>query len=271
MKSFFFIPSDNEIFLKNKVNLKSNEFIIDFEDSINQENSLIAFNNLDKFSISKETWIRIPNPFSSSNIYSNKIFNDLLLLGYKNFILPKIRNITERDKIFKYVDVNKIAHSKIKFIILVENPIALLNLYEICNSKLVYGIGIGSHDYCAEMNMEHTHENLDYLRSFSLQVAKALQIVIIDFASMNVNLKNEFEFECKDSLSKGFDGKFLIHPWQLKVFKDCIKLSMKDLQFAQKVKSYLDDNGGIENFSIARIDGKIVEKPHLNGILKLLN
>jgi len=43
------------------------------------------------------------------------------------------------------------------------------------------------------------------------------------------------------------------------------------LQFAQKVKSYLDNIGGIENFSIAKIDGKIVEKPHLIGILKLLN
>jgi citrate lyase beta subunit len=270
MKSFFFIPSDNEIFLKNKVTLESNEFIIDFEDSVNQENSLKSLSNLNKFSISKKTWIRIPNPLIKSNTYSKEIFKSLLLLGYTNFILPKIRNKTERNKIFKYLDVNNIDHSKIKFIILVENPMALLNLYEICNSKLVYGIGIGSHDYCAEMNMEHSYENINYLRAFSLQVAKALKIFIIDFASMNLNSKKEFEFECKDSLSKGFDGKFLIHPWQLEVFKESIKLSIKELQFAQKVKFHIDSIGGIKNFTIAKIDGKVIEKPHLGRILNIL-
>jgi citrate lyase beta subunit len=93
---------------------------------------------------------------------------------------------------------------------------------------------------------------------------------VIDIASMNIEYKNEFIYECKDGLKKGFDGKFIIHPWQLEIFNSIKQYSEAEMEFAKLVKNYIDEIGGKEKFTIAKIEGKIVEKPHLNRFNEIL-
>jgi citrate lyase beta subunit len=99
-----------------------------------------------------------------------------------------------------------------------------------------------------------------------LNYSKAFQKFVIDIASMNIDDKDAFAAECVDGKDKGFDGKFLIHPWQLDLFQKHWKFNSADLQFALKVKEYMDEIGGVQNFSVANIDGKVVELPHLDRI-----
>lgn len=271
MISYFFIPADNQIFLSKKSTINANEFIVDFEDSINQENLILYLENLIKYKIPKNTWIRIVNPIQSKNINKDLFIKKILKYGFTNFIIPKIRSVKERDLIFNKFDSFKLNKKSLKFILLIENPSALINLYNICNSKLVYGIGVGSHDYCADINMEHTLSNILFLRMSILNVAKALELKVIDFASMNIKMESSFKKECLDSKSKGFDAKFLIHPWQLNIFNNSNLYTNEDIIFAKKVDDHIKNIGGIDKFKIIKIDGRIIERLHLPNILKIIN
>ena len=266
MRSFFFIPSDKEKFLENISNISSDEFVIDFEDSINQENTSLALNNLIRFNVSKKYWIRVPNPKYSFNKFS-KLILDKIITNYDNIVIPKIRTKDDRDELINYIIEKKENHNDLKIILLIENPLILMDLYNIANLNLIYGIGIGSHDYCDEMSMVHTKDNLNYLRSFSLNVARSLKIKAIDFPSMNVKDYISYKDEVIDSINFGFDGKFIVHPWQLSVFQECCSSSNENEMFVNKVKSFIESIGGIKNFTVAVIDGVIVERPHLRRIL----
>jgi len=270
MISYFFIPANNQNFLSKKSIINSSEFIIDFEDSINDEDLILFLKNLDIYKLAKDTWVRIVNPIHSKNSNKDLLIKKLLESGYTNFIVPKIRSVEERNLIFKKFNSLKLKTQNIKFILLIENPLALLNLYDICNSRQVHGVGAGSHDYCAEMKMEHTLDNIFLLRISILNVAKALKIQAIDFASMDIRIESDFKNECLEAKSKGFDAKFIIHPWQLNIFNKINFYTNENINFARKVDRYIKKIGGIDKFKITTIDGRIIEKLHLPEILNIL-
>jgi len=268
MRSFFFVPADKEKFLEKLNHLDYDELIIDFEDSVNNDNLLGSLNNLTKFKIDNNSWIRVPNPIYSVD-RSSKIVFEKIVSNYDNIILPKVRTRNDRERILDYILSVRGNFNNLKIILLVENPLILMDLYNIANFSSIVGLGIGSHDYCDEMSFAHVKDNLNYIRTFSLNVGRSLKIEVIDFPSMNIVDYNSFKDEIKDTNNMGLDGKFIIHPWQLSIFNDNSNFVQFDENFVDKVKLYVDSIGGISKFSVAVIDGVIIEKPHLRRILNI--
>ncbi|OEY73955.1 HpcH/HpaI aldolase/citrate lyase family protein [Salegentibacter salarius] len=270
MKSYFFIPANKEKFLQQAAKIGSDEVILDLEDAIHNTNLEDAIANILHYNLPIHSYLRVVNLFNVIN-GDYKYLIPLLKKGFHRFVFPKAERLIEIEEFVNFVSKNLLKGSKLSIIVLIENPKSLYFLNEFTQADYVEAIGLGSHDYCEAMGMEHTAENILWARMKLLNIAKVFEKKTIDIASMNIDSEKEFKEECLDGISKGFNAKFIIHPWQLNILKNLSAFSKEEVLFAVKVKNHIDKLGGVAKFSIAKIDGRIVEKPHLKRINNILN
>ena len=272
LKTFFFIPTNNQKFIKKVQDIDADYFVFDLEDSISVSEIDEAINNLRKLPIKDNYYVR-PHIFDVKENHINlDCLKELINIGFENFVIPKISTVKELNNIkYLFESQNCYNFNKFKFILLVENPRCLMNLNEIVNSKIlnITALTLGSHDYCNTMCMEHKMENLYFARHYVLNIAKAHDLFAIDIASMNIKDKEEFSNECFNAFSMGYDAKFILHPFQLKILKSINYYSKDEIEEALKVyqKTKLLH---LEEFSAIKINGKIFEKSHLKRIEKIV-
>lgn len=257
MQKYLFLPGNSTKYLKKIKTIKDAKFIIDFEDSINIKYIDEYLKNL--ANISPEG-ISIRISFHPSN---EKYIKRLISAGFNKFIVPKLETINE---LLPY------RHLKgITFIILIEHPRALINIKEFCEFQNVVGIGIGSHDFCDFMHMEHDIANLQLLRNTVLIYARSYGLEAIDFASMNIIDYMSFREEIINGYNLGFDSKFCIHPIQIEWTQDAIDDENKNkLNISLDLKKYIESIGGKENFVLWNHKGQVIEKAHLNYYNRIL-
>lgn len=265
MKSYFFIPANQTKFLSKADQIDADHIILDLEDAIFNTSLESAVDNILSLDLSRTYFIRLAWPTDDVGY-----IKQLIDAGFRKFFLPKMRTISDLEKFIAQMNPGKEQELDLDLKVLVENPEALYNLAAFLKYPYVTGVNFGSHDYCNETGMEYNTDNFYWHRMQLLNTAKAFGKEAIDTASMDLSDESAFIAECKDGISKGFDGKFLIHPWQLKLFNEIAHYSDDEIEFAKKVKAHIDELGGISKFSLAQIDGRVVEKPHLKRMNQIL-
>lgn len=267
MKSYFFIPASKQKFLNKVGEIPADHLVFDLEDSIaiDEIDEAILSLSAIKGRISNRDFIRIPwyigNPERTFSIIGK-----LRESGFYNYFLPKIESLNELHLLYKsYPDI-----FSAKIILLIENPKLLLNLQEVLNSYSFSALAFGSHDYAAFMNMKHNEKNLLWPRQYILNFAKAQLIESLDIAPMNINDEDSLILEYQAAYELGYEGKMLIHPFQLEVLNKMTYFSQEDIEIALELEKYIDSIGGKENFIIHRIADKVIERPHLNKYLSIL-
>lgn len=265
MKSFFFIPANRKDFIVKLPSIRADFIVFDFEDSIIQEEFYSATENFADLKISENHFCRLRFFDLEGNLNTKQI--DLLLnCGFKNFLIPKFRNLAQikiiEDKFFEFTDC--------RFILLIENPAALNGLNEIVGkTKLnLIGLSFGSQDYCSESNIEHSLENLKIPRFMISNTAKAYNLIAVDIANMILNDENQFRLELSEAKSLGYDGKFIIHPKQLSIFNSYKFFSKEEYRNA---KNILDEFESLGTPPVFIHNGAVVEKPHINRYKKIIN
>lgn len=265
LNSYFFIPADKEKFLLKKNEINADIFIIDFEDSVSKNKKNLAFENGIRTSFTDNTFFRIP--FLES-CYSKE---QLLLLTEKckgRIVLPKIE--TEKDLVSI---LNIIGSVKgLEIILLIETPKIFIELKEILNKygQNIIAIGFGSHDFCSITGIKH---DMKYLKHFKLDlslIAKAFSVLFIDGVDLNIRNLKQFKKECLFAYEIGCDGKFMIHPNQLKVANEIDFLPLDEIKKLKEIhkKIALID---LNDRDVIEIDGVVYEKPHIDKINKLIN
>jgi citrate lyase beta subunit len=267
--TYFFIPANNQNFLKKAEKISACHIILDLEDSIFNSHLEAAIKNIIELNMSKDYYVRIPF-HKDSGIDQLKSLYKLIQNGYYRYVIPKVSSKKEIDLIIDFLKQNLDHDIPPELIVLIENPEAMINLSGMLTSSYISGVGFGSHDYCSSMGMNHSLSNINWARMQILNFCKAFGKNVIDIASMNLSNENEFILECRDGFEKGFDAKFIIHPWQLNLINSIQFYTKADIKHAIMVKKYLDDIGGEKNFIIASIGGKVIEKPHLLRIKHIL-
>lgn len=270
LQSYLFVPSNNKKFLDKMSFLKPDHFILDMEDSVSKSELTTAMSNLEKIGLKHLHYVR-PEFRQEGSIFDTSWFFKLLKIGYRKFLLPKIQNIDQLDKIEGVLSDSGI-HQKneCQFILLVENPCILIDLKDtIKNSNLnITGIALGSHDYCSEMGALHTQENLFYARNHILNIAKAYGIQAIDTASVEIKNVEGFVQECINSFNMGFDAKVAIHPSQVDLIMNTKYYTDEEIGEAVRVME-IKSNILADNYSLIQLDGKVFEKPHMKRIEKI--
>jgi len=266
--SYFFLPADKKKFIDKTDSLEATNFIFDLEESVYYGNIDICIENLSNIIVKNNYSVRFPVNYKNPQITKDALLK-LYNIGFRTFVLPKIETTDDLKNIIEFN--NLIGLKQVKYAIIVESPIALLNielLIRLGKENIDY-ILIGSHDYCNIIGCKHTLDNLLYLRLKILAVCKAFKIPIIDIVSTQTQNVDEFTMECISAFNMGFDGKAIIHPMQLDVLNSALYYSKMEVQEAKYVHEQLKKSD-MNKFSIIKINGNIYEKPHLKRIFDII-
>jgi citrate lyase beta subunit len=259
LESYFFIPGTHPKIREKIVDIKADNIIIDLEDSILGSKIKSVLEVINEINNKDKIWVR-PALFDSGKEQFGLI-KKLVKQGFRNFILPKIRNFNHIKNLEAYLG-NSILN-ELSVIILVENPECLLNLTEILtnSSFLIEGIGFGSHDYCIETRMKHTNDFLKIPRFQIMNTAKANGVKAIDIACMDFKAGEIFTSELKEAFEMGFDGKFLIHPSQLEMLKKFAFYSQAEVIEAESI---LYEHNILNKPAVFSYNNRVIEPPHIN-------
>jgi len=266
MQSYFFVPGTRLHKIVDIQNLNVSEIIIDLEDAVKVSEREEILKQLISNEFHKKFYVRIPL-YNELDKLNSSIFTELYNNGFRKFVFPKIQKITDFEKI-----ISERKYRDLKIILLLETTRFFLEAkdillkYEGCFS----GIGIGSHDFMAEVGGIHDLKNLEYVRLQILYLARMINIPAIDIASMKLNDDKAYIDEIMDGFRKGYDAKFFIHPWQISVFKSISLYSEDELNWAKQVKSALKKVGSSEEFNPIVQNGQIIERPHLAKAEKII-
>ena len=266
MESFFFIPGDRLHKISDIRKLNVSQVIIDLEDAVKvSEREYILKQLIDRTEYS-EYYIRVPL-YNIVGALDTHIFSELYKKGFRKFVFPKIQKASDFDIIITERD-----YSEVLIILLIETAGFFIEAKEVLFKyrNIFTGIGLGSHDLMAEIGGIHNLNNLEYLRLQILYLARAIKILAIDIACMELNSSRVLEEEILDGLEKGYDAKFFIHPWQISILKSILLYSDEELNWAQKVQKELEKVDNESEFNPIIIDGQIIERPHLAKAKKII-
>lgn len=253
MESFFFIPAGTPKYLAKRTEIQVSHIVFDLEDSITKDDVLKAVNNLNKIEVNENYLIRIPN----SQFIASGEFKNLINKGYRRFIIPKVFSKSELEPIKEFS-----RDLQLSLILLIENPMILINLKDVlCDfNNYIEGIGLGSHDYSSYLDMIHSEENLKFAKDLIFTTGNAFGIKVIDVASMEIEDEDKLKKEIYNAYRAGYRAKFFIHPKQLEVLKEVSFFNNEEIQFAYLVLKMI---GELEDFKPIKINGTVIEKPHL--------
>ena len=265
MKSFFFVPANSKKYLSKIDSLNSNEIIIELEDGIPSDEIEYSLSLLKDIKDKDKLWIR---PKLDYYINETSLLIHLLNFGFKKIILPKIKNKNHFFEISSQLQ----NYDNLNIIILVEYPKLLLELETILSNYKIYGLAFGMHDFAREFGVKPNHELFSTYAKQILLISKAFGIKYIDSPSMQLSNDSESKFkeELLDMKNLGADGKFLIHPKQLIWFNNIDLYYRSEIDWALSISNKVNIYDNKTNHKTIIIDNEIIEKPHIELAIKIL-
>lgn len=270
LRTYFFIPASKSRFIEKIQTIESDEIVFDFEDAVADTENEIAIENVKKVTNRQKYWVR-PQLFSSKHSEINTTQLEVLIeLGFKKYFLPKIitpQQLQNTYNVFEYYDT-----TDIQCILLIENPLALINIPHFFDDPKIpiKGLALGAQDYAAKINMKYSSQQIEWARKTVLNAACAYNVEAIDISSMIISNAEEFKNEALEGFEMGYTAKMIVHPNQLEAIKNIEYFTPQEIEQAKKIEQQIDFSQ-LNNFSVVVIDGKLYEKAHLKRISRILD
>ena len=265
MKSYFFVPANNKSYLRKIPSIESSEIILEMEDGIPSYDIELAISYIENIEKKDVVWVR---PNIDHLINNITLLEYLLRLGFKNIILPKI----ESENHFQKIAVILNNYKKLSIIILVESPKLLLDLEKILKSYKISGVAFGMHDFAKEFGVKPNFKLFSVYAKQILLLAKAYSVNYIDSPSMQLSddSQNDFENELLEMKNLGADGKFIIHPKQLRWFNNISLYTEEEVLWAKMIRRNACIYDESINHNTIIINDEVIEKPHIQLAIKIL-
>ena len=152
--------------------------------------------------------------------------------------------------------------------VIIETNEGLENAYQIANcSNRIDALFFGGVDMSAELRCENKWEPLLYARSRIVHAAASAGIDAIDVPYLDLEDLEGMRKEAILAKELGFSGKGSIHPKQIPILNDVFTPSELSIKKAQKMVSVFEK----ANTGLVVIDGKLIEKPVLREMYRILS
>ena len=152
--------------------------------------------------------------------------------------------------------------------VIIETNEGLENAYQIANcSNRIDALFFGGVDMSAELRCENKWEPLLYARSRIVHAAASAGIDAIDVPYLDLEDLEGMRKEAILAKELGFSGKGSIHPKQIPILNDVFTPSELSIKKAQKIVSVFEK----ANTGLVVIDGKLIEKPVLREMFRILS
>ena len=195
------------------------------------------------------------------------------LPGVAAFMLPKLSGTSGLDR------ARELLGSDVALLPLIETALGLEHAGDIlrgscetaekrasASAATVGAVVFGGFDLSAELGCQPEWEPLLYARSRVIHAAALAGIPAFDMPSRDLGATDALRSEAELARRLGFSGKTAIHPSQIPVIHDVFKPSPEQVTRARRiVAADRAAEGGA-----AALDGKLVDKPVVDGARRLL-
>lgn len=162
--------------------------------------------------------------------------------------------------------------SHLPIMVLIESPIAVLRAEEIAAaSERIACLLVATSDLLNQLHGRRTPERTAVLHSLShvLLAGRAYDRGVVDGISGDLKDMQSFEYACRVGRDLGFDGKSLIHPFQLPYCNDAFTPKAHEIAAALEVIDALE-RAHHEGRGTVVVNGRLIEGHHVKAAKRLL-
>ena len=156
--------------------------------------------------------------------------------------------------------------------LMIESPLAVLRAEEIASaSDRIACLVMATSDLLNQLHGRRTPDRIAVVHSLSqvLLAGRAYDRSVVDGISTDLKDMQSFEFGCRLARDLGFDGKTLVHPFQLPYCNDAFTPKPHDLAAADEVIEALG-RAHQEGRGTVVVNGRLVEGHHVKAARRLL-
>lgn len=263
-RSMLYIPGSNPRYLEKARSLPVDSLILDLEDPVLPEMKEAARRNVvDAVAQGgygqRELVVRVnglDTPWGMDDLAA------VANIGAHAILFPRIES--QRDVLAAVAALDQAGGANTPIMILIETPLGVLHAEEIAAaSERIACIVIGTSDLTNELHARATPERLPMLHSLSqcILAARAYKRSIVDGVHTALKDMHVFEYACRLARDLGFDGKSLIHPYQIPYANDAFTAKQANIDHAKRIIAALAEAKATGQ-GVAVVDGRLVENLH---------
>lgn len=271
-RSMLYVPGSVPRFLEKARTLQVDSLILDLEDPVLPEHKAEARRNTVEairqggFGY-REIVVRVnalATPWSKDDLAA------VAGIGADAILFPKIES--RQDVLAALAAVDDAGAPELPIMVLIETPFGVLRAEEIAGaSERIVCIVMGTSDLTNELHARISPDRLPMLHSLShcLLAARAHGISIVDGIHLDLNDMHSFEYACRLARDLGFDGKSLIHPFQIPYANDAFTPRPASLESAKRIIAALTE-ANAAGMGVAVVDGRLAENLHAEAAKRTL-
>jgi citrate lyase subunit beta/citryl-CoA lyase len=191
-------------------------------------------------------------------------------IGADAILFPNIESRADVDQSLAALDAAGGSHLPI--MVMIESPTGVMRAEEIAGaSPRIACIVMATSDLITQLHARRTPDRiaLHYSLSRVVLAARAHDRSVVDGIATDLKDMQSFEYACRLARDLGFDGKSLVHPFQLPYCNDAFTPKPHDLAIATEFidaleKAHRDGRGTVV------VNGRLIERHHLKSARRLL-
>jgi citrate lyase subunit beta/citryl-CoA lyase len=280
MRSFLFVPGDSVRKFESAKKTAADALILDLEDSIAPDQKVaargITRGMLDGRGATQKIYIRV------NALDSGLTLGDLaaVMPGRPDgIVLPKCEGAADVNRLAFYLDAFEAASgseagSTRIVVVATETARAVLKLHDFEGaSPRLWGMMWGAEDLAASLGASRNRSNGRFngpfllARDLCLISAAAAGVVAIDTVTPDIDDLAALKEEAVTARQDGFRSKAVIHPKHVDVVNAAFLPTEEEIAWSRKIVQAFDDH---PNSGVVRIDGKMIDKPHLRTAQNIL-
>jgi citrate lyase subunit beta/citryl-CoA lyase len=191
-------------------------------------------------------------------------------IGADAILFPNVESRADVEEALAALDAAGGRHLPI--MLMIESPVAVLRAEEIAAaSDRIACLVMATGDLLNQLHGRRTPDRIAIAYSLSrvLLAGRAYDRAVVDGISTDLKDMQSFEYACRMARDLGFDGKSLVHPFQLPYCNDAFTPKPHDLAAADEVIDALD-HAHQEGRGTVVVNGRLVESHHVAAARRLL-
>ena len=271
LRSALYMPGINQKAMDKALNLDCDAVVLDLEDAVEvskkEDSRQLVIRQIENNDYGPRVVVVRVNDLGTK--WGEQDVAAVANLPIQAILVPKVSEIRD---ISHVVDLLNRLGSELPIWIMVETPLAIININELARQPRVTALVMGTSDLVVDLCAEHLEErqNISYALQRSIIAARAFGKKILDGVHLDFRDLDSLRNVCRLGKSMGFDGKTLIHPDQIPVANDAFSPSEAELDKAKRVIDAWR-SAQTRGSGVVEVDGTLVESLHVEEAKRLIS
>ena len=271
LRSALYMPGINQKAMDKALNLDCDAVVLDLEDAVEvskkEDSRQLVIRQIENNDYGPRVVVVRVNDLGTK--WGEQDVAAVANLPIQAILVPKVSEIRD---ISRMVDLLNRLGSELPIWIMVETPLAIININELARQPRVTALVMGTSDLVVDLCAEHLEErqNISYALQRSIIAARAFGKKILDGVHLDFRDLDSLRNVCRLGKSMGFNGKTLIHPDQVPVANDAFSPSEAELDKAKRVIDAWR-SAQTRGSGVVEVDGTLVESLHVEEAKRLIS